>query len=230
MSLTMAFIIGQYSHAFGGNDRCPRPGCRSFGFTSLDSEQQWYAITNIAPLNRRLRFSDICDIRFADARTQLPLPYRDDALNQSVGNSVSSLSCRKRKRTDERDDKSISTHAYKVARKERLCFKNIRLSRLPLPKTPSVGNVRYFDGRRSLALPETVQKKWLRKQKRRREKLDMTTPLFREENDPPTILRVLLTLWQTESVPFDGVRRGTFHQSARMHFLPTFRLLRSISR
>lgn len=130
MSLTMAFIIGRYSHAFSGNERCPRPGCRSSAFTLSDGGKQCTK----------------CNICFEDARTRLPLPYRDDTLDRSFedhDNSIRTLSPQKRKRIDTWDDQSVGVHFYKVARKERLCFKNIRLTHLPLPQTPPVRNVRH---------------------------------------------------------------------------------------
>ncbi|XTI91395.1 hypothetical protein V2W45_1471180 [Cenococcum geophilum] len=54
-------------------------------------------------LGMSLTINTKCNICFKDARTRLLLPYRDNTLN------------------------CISVHFYKVARKERLCFKNIRL-------------------------------------------------------------------------------------------------------
>ncbi|KAH8702654.1 hypothetical protein GQ44DRAFT_764431 [Phaeosphaeriaceae sp. PMI808] len=129
MSLTMALIIGQYSHAFGGNERCPRPGCRSSTFTLSDGGRQCTK----------------CNICFADARTRLPLPYRDDTLNQSFENydiSTRTLSPRKMESIGIWDGRSVGIHFHKATRKERLRFKNIRLSHLPLPRTPPVGNVR----------------------------------------------------------------------------------------
>jgi len=98
------------------------------------------------PKAQSLICSTKCNICFEDARTRLPLPYRDDTLDRSFedhDNSIRTLSPRKRKRIDTWDDQSVGVHFYKVARKERLCFKNIRLTHLPLPQTPPVRNVRH---------------------------------------------------------------------------------------
>ncbi|OCK74274.1 hypothetical protein K432DRAFT_430119 [Lepidopterella palustris CBS 459.81] len=129
MSLTMAFIIGRYSHALGGFERCPRPSCQSSAFTSSDGGKQCTK----------------CNICFEDARTQLPLPYRDDTIDRPFEGHDSptrTLSSWKRKRIDTWDNESVSANFHKGVRKERLCFKNIRLSHFPLPQTPPVGNVR----------------------------------------------------------------------------------------
>ncbi|KAF2182465.1 hypothetical protein K469DRAFT_690916 [Zopfia rhizophila CBS 207.26] len=148
MSLTMALIIGRYSHEFGGNERCPRPGCRSSDFTSSD----------------RGKHCTKCNIFFEDARTRLPLPYRDDTPDRSFGDHDSSiriLPLRRRKRIDTWKDNSVGAHFYKGARTERLCFKNIRLSYLPLPQTPPVANVRRTPNWKRRDPLELVKKKQL---------------------------------------------------------------------
>ena len=98
------------------------------------------------PKSHSLICSTKCNICFENARTRLPLPYRDDTLDRSFkdyDSSIRTLSPRKRKGINTWNDNSIGVHFHKVARKERLCFKNIRLSYLPLPQTPPVKNVRH---------------------------------------------------------------------------------------
>jgi hypothetical protein len=42
-SLTMAFIVGRYRHAFNETtERCPRPGCSSSSFNPSDGIREWY--------------------------------------------------------------------------------------------------------------------------------------------------------------------------------------------
>lgn len=117
------------------------------------------------PKLHSLIYSTKCNICFEDARTRLPLPYRDDTLDrlfEDYNSSIRSLLPRKRKRIDTWNDNSIGVHFHKVARKERLCFKNIRLSYLPLPQTPPVKNVRHTPKRKRRDPLESVKETQLK--------------------------------------------------------------------
>ena len=117
------------------------------------------------PKSHSLICSTKCNICFEDARTRLPLPYRDDTLDRlfkDYNSSIRTLSPQKRKGIDTWSNNSIGVHFYRVARKERLCFKNIRLSHLPLPQTPPVKNVRHTPKRKRrdpLELVKEIQPK-----------------------------------------------------------------------
>ncbi|KAF2655323.1 hypothetical protein K491DRAFT_433694 [Lophiostoma macrostomum CBS 122681] len=124
MSLTLAFVIGKYHDAIERTGRCPRPGCRSQSIrTQDDGAKECIA----------------CGVCFENTRKALPLPYRKDSFSFLPDRTADTCQLGKRKRATSESGDSLR---YKQARTERMRFKNIRISPMPLPPTPSIRNVR----------------------------------------------------------------------------------------
>ncbi|KAF4629073.1 hypothetical protein G7Y89_g9076 [Cudoniella acicularis] len=120
MSITMALIVGRYGEE--SNAKCPRVGCKS---------------TKIQPLTTGGSFCVTCKGWFAVRKEPLPLPLRPETSMHIKSPQVDLAS----------DKKSIA-HVLKQSRDEKRRFKNLSIYFSPLPKTPSVANVRSRTNRR----------------------------------------------------------------------------------